>query len=145
VTDPAVTRRGALTGVAVGGLSLPLLAACGIGASGGAAGSPHGSPGDVLVATADVPVGGGVVVPDHDVVVTRPDKATFEGFSATCTHQGCLLSGVAGGTINCGCHGSQFAITDGANVAGPSGSPAGSIPPLPRVAVRVEGKNIVWA
>ncbi|HEY3530630.1 MAG TPA: Rieske (2Fe-2S) protein [Nocardioides sp.] len=145
MTDPALTRRRALSGAAVGGLGLPLLTACGGGAAGEEAGSPHGSPGDVLVATADVPVGGGVVLPDHDVVVTRPDQGTFEGFSAACTHQGCLLADVAGGTINCGCHGSQFAITDGANVAGPSGSPAGSIPPLPRVAVKVKGKNVVWA
>jgi nitrite reductase/ring-hydroxylating ferredoxin subunit len=145
VTDPALTRRRALRGAAAGGLGLPLLAACAAGGSGGAAGSSHGSRGDVLVATQDVAVGGGVVLPDHDVVVTRPDQGTFEGFSATCTHQGCLLAGVAGGTINCGCHGSQFAITDGANVAGPSGSPAGSIPSLPRVAVKVKGKNVVRA
>lgn len=142
--EPTASRRGVLAGVAVGGLSLPLLSSC-AGGSGGAAGSPHGSPGDVLVAVDDVPVGGGVVLPDHDVVVTRPDRGTFEGFSAACTHQGCLLSGVADGTINCGCHGSQFAITNGANVAGPSGSPAGSIPPLPKVAVKVRGKNVVWA
>jgi nitrite reductase/ring-hydroxylating ferredoxin subunit len=143
--DPAVTRRSALAGVTVGGLGLPLLSACAGGSGGAAGGSPHGSPGDVLAAISDIPVGGGVVLPDHDVVVTRPDQGTFEGFSATCTHQGCLLSGVAAGTINCGCHGSQFAITNGANLVGPSGSPAGSVPPLPRVAVEVRGKNVVWA
>ena len=75
------------------------------------------------MAAKDVPVGGGVILASQNVVVTRPDKGTFEGFSATCTHQGCTLASVASGTINCGCHGSQFAITDGANVAGPSGSP----------------------
>ena len=33
MTDPALTRRRALAGAAVGGLSLPLLAACGGGGS----------------------------------------------------------------------------------------------------------------
>jgi len=97
----------------------------------------------VLVATADVPVGGGVVLGSQDVVVTQPEKGTFEGFSATCTHSGCTLASVASGTINCGCHGSQFSVTDGSNVAGPSGSAAGSVAPLPRVAIKVKGPNVV--
>jgi Rieske Fe-S protein len=99
----------------------------------------------VLVAAADVPVGGGVVLGDQNVVVTQPQKGMFEGFSATCTHQGCLLAGVASGTINCGCHGSQFSISDGTNVAGPSGSPAGSVAALPRVGVKVKGPNVIKA
>jgi len=134
-----------VTGAAVGGLSLPLLAACG---SGSGAGQPSGGSqgsGGVLVPAAQVPVGGGVVLKDQDVVVTQPTKGTFEGFSAICTHQGCQVSDVASGTINCGCHGSQFAITDGANVTGPSGSAAGSIAPLPKVAVTVRGKDVVQA
>jgi nitrite reductase/ring-hydroxylating ferredoxin subunit len=148
VTDPALSRRRALTGAAAGGLSLPLLAACG-GGSAGAIQDPPSSTGGKgqsapsLVAAADVPVGGGVIIGEQNVVVTQPTKGTFEGFSATCTHQGCILASVAGGTINCGCHGSQFSITDGSNVAGPSGSPAGSVAALPRVAVKARGANIV--
>jgi len=98
---------------------------------------------DALVATADVPVGGGVILADQNVVVTQPAKGTFEGFTATCTHQGCPLTSVASGTINCTCHGSQFSITDGSNVTGPSGSPAGSVAPLAKVAVKVQGSNVV--
>ena len=143
--DPALTRRQALSGVAVGGLSLPLLAACG-GSSGGAGGGGGGNTGSgVLVAAKDVPVGGGVILAAQNVVVTRPDQGTFEGFSATCTHQGCTLANVAAGTINCGCHGSQFSITNGANVTGPLGSAAGSVPALPRVPVKVKGANVVRA
>lgn len=149
MTDPAITRRRALTGAAVGGLTLPLLTACG-GSSGGAADSSatggsgnQGGSSESLVATKDVPVGGGVILAEQNVVVTRPDKGTFEGFSATCTHQGCILASVAGGTINCGCHGSQFAITTGANVAGPNGSPAGSVAALPKVAIKVKGADVV--
>lgn len=154
MSDPALTRRRAL-GAAVGGLSLPLLAACGGGGGGGGggaaqdpgAGSSHGngSASAVLVPARNVPVGGGVILADENVVVTQPKKGTFEGFSATCTHQGCLLANVAGGTINCGCHGSQFSITDGSNVAGPLGSPAGSVAALPRVAVKVHGPDVVMS
>jgi nitrite reductase/ring-hydroxylating ferredoxin subunit len=158
VTDPALTRRRALAGVAVGGLSLPILAACG-GGSGATAGGPSSSAttggkagtnggsrepaAASLVATKDVPVGGGVILASQNVVVTQPQKGTFEGFSATCTHQGCILASVAGGTINCGCHGSQFSIADGSNVAGPSGSPAGSVAALPKVKVLVQGADVV--
>jgi nitrite reductase/ring-hydroxylating ferredoxin subunit len=134
-----------LAGAAVGGLSLPVLAACG-GSSGNGAGGGGGSQrSGVLVATKDVPVGGGVILADQNVVVTRPDQGTFEGFSATCTHQGCTLANVAAGTINCGCHGSQFSITNGANVTGPLGSAAGSVPALPRVPIKVKGPNVLRA
>ncbi len=67
-----------------------------------------------------------MILTDQNIVVTQPTKGTFEGFSATCTHQGCQLASVAAGTINCACHGSQFSIKDGSNVTGPLGSPAGS-------------------
>ncbi len=156
MTDPLFSRRRVLTGATVGGLALPLLTACGGGGSStGSAGDPaattggdggHQQPGSgaqPLVATRDVAVGGGVVLASQDVVVTQPTKGTFEGFSATCTHEGCILANVASGTINCGCHGSQFSITDGSNVAGPNGTPAGSVAALPRRPVKVKGSNIV--
>jgi Rieske Fe-S protein len=140
----------------VGGLSLPLLAACGGGGSSSTPSAGATSPGAAdsqggdgsskpaaLVATSQVPVGGGVILRDQNVVVTQPSQGTFEGFDATCTHQGCQVTTVASGTINCGCHGSQFSITDGSNVTGPSGAPAGSIAPLGKVQVKVQGGNIV--
>src|SRR6185436_16511102 len=146
---------------ALGGLALPVLAACGGGDSstpatatnpdppGGATNDPSGggnsATADALVATAQVPVGGGVILADQNVVVTQPTKGTFEGFSATCTHQGCLLSTVSSGTINCGCHGSQFSIANGDNVAGPSGEPPGAVAALPKIAVKVKGNDIVKA
>jgi nitrite reductase/ring-hydroxylating ferredoxin subunit len=145
----------------VGGLSLPLLAACGGGSSSTPAAQPAGpsagqsgggqsggssdgsSNATLLTAASGVPVGGGVILGLQNVVVTQPTKGRFEGFSATCTHQGCILATVSSGTINCACHGSQFSITDGSNVTGPLGSPAGSVAPLPKVAVKLQGKDIV--
>jgi Rieske Fe-S protein len=150
VSDPALSRRRALTGAAVGGLSLPLLAACGgrsssaPGATQGGSTSSGGSSNAALLTTASaVPVGGGVILGQQNVVVTQPTKGQFQGFSATCTHQGCILATVSAGTINCGCHGSQFSITDGSNVAGPLGSPAGSVAPLPKVPVKLQGNDVV--
>jgi nitrite reductase/ring-hydroxylating ferredoxin subunit len=162
LSQSELSRRRLVQGVAVGGLSLPLLAACGSGGGSTTApttqdpSTPSGSNGGKstksaapaatsLVATADVPMGGGVILASHNVVVTQPSKGSFEGFSATCTHQGCTLATVADGTINCGCHGSQFSIKDGSNVTGPSGSPAGSVAPLPRVSVKAQGTDIVEA
>ena len=154
MSDPVISRRRALSGAAVGGLSLPLLAACGGpsdgGATGGGATQGGGTGGSApstqiqtLLATKDVPVGGGVILGDQNVVITQPTKGTFRGFSATCTHQGCILASVAGGTINCGCHGSQFSISTGANVTGPMGEPAGSVAALPKVGITVKGPNVV--
>jgi Rieske Fe-S protein len=40
-----------------------------------------------------------------------------------CTHTGCTVSAVGGGTINCPCHGSRYSITDGSVVAPPAPAP----------------------
>ena len=82
----------------------------------------------VLARTADIPLGGGVIFTDAKVVVTQPATGAFKAFSAICTHVGCLCNQVADGTIDCPCHGSKFAITDGAVVAGPA---ATALPPAP--------------
>ncbi|MGA8248187.1 MAG: Rieske (2Fe-2S) protein [Nocardioides sp.] len=139
--DSALSRRRALTGVAVGGLTLPLLAACG-GGSSSAAQRPHSGSTD-LVPKAQVPVGGGVILRAQNIVVTQPARGTFVGFDATCTHQGCQVASVSAGTINCACHGSQFSIKDGSNVVGPSGTPGGTVAALGRVPIKVEGAEIV--
>jgi nitrite reductase/ring-hydroxylating ferredoxin subunit len=103
---------------------------------GGAAG---GGAAAAVAAVADVPVGGGIVIAAQDLVVTQPVAGTFKGFSATCTHQGCTVNEVVDGTINCPCHGSRFAVADGAPTAGPADAP------LPEKAVAVQGASVVLA
>lgn len=74
----------------------------------------------ISVKTAEVPVGGGVVLKDPKVVVTQPQPGEFKAFTAVCTHKGCLVSTVADGTIDCPCHGSRYSDVDGSVVKGPA-------------------------
>ncbi len=158
MTGP-LSRRRALSGAATLGVSVPLLAACGDDGSQEAAdpsdptsSAPSSSapPADEesttstgapaaagLVATSEVPVGGGVVVKEAEVVVTQPTAGEFKAYTAICTHQGCLVSSVDGGKIICACHSSSFEITDGAVAGGPASAPLAEVP------VTVEGDQVV--
>jgi nitrite reductase/ring-hydroxylating ferredoxin subunit len=150
-------RRRLLCGAALLGVGVPVLAACGSDGpsatgdpastgSGGASGSPAGSgkgsgggagAGGELVATADVPVGGGVVLDGQKIVVTQPSQGEFKAFTAICTHQGCLVGGVADNTITCPCHGSQYSAEDGSVITGPATRP------LTAVDVTVKSGSVV--
>jgi Rieske Fe-S protein len=94
---------------------------------------------DELASTSDIPVSGGAVFADDDVVVTQPTAGEFKAFSATCTHQGCKVNAVTGGQIVCPCHGSKFAVADGSVTSGPAKKP------LPAKSVTVDGDSIVLA
>ncbi len=74
----------------------------------------------IACTTGDVPVGGGRVFTDARVIVTQPTPGEYRGYGVVCTHDGCLLDSVSDGTINCPCHGSRYAITDGSVVRGPA-------------------------
>jgi len=118
-------------------------AAAGTGAASGGASAAGGTgaasapPANLLTTTAQVPVGGGKIIDGPNVVVTQPVAGTFKGFSAVCTHQGCIVSTIANGTIDCPCHGSKFSIKDGSVVNGPAPSP------LPPVTITVQGTSIL--
>lgn len=102
-----------------------------------------GPGGEILATTSDVEVGGGVILGDRGVVVTQPNSGDFKGFSSTCTHQGCTLSSVSDGTINCACHGSKFSIEDGSVVQAASGLTPDAQAPLPEVSISVDGDSIL--
>jgi nitrite reductase/ring-hydroxylating ferredoxin subunit len=95
-----------------------------------------GSPGQELATTADIPVGGGKIFKDEQVVVTQPKEGDFKAFTSISTHQQCPVANVKDGTINCTCHGSKFNITDG-SVANP---PAPR--PLAEKKITVTGNSI---
>ncbi len=101
------------------------------------------SGGEVLTATSEVEVGGGVILGESGVVVTQPSSGEFKGFSSTCTHQGCTVSSVSDGTINCACHGSKFSIEDGSVVQAASGLTPDAQAPLPEVPISVDGDSIL--
>ena len=126
------SRRTLVTGIAAGGLALPLLAACGSGGGGdgtgssdtsgdpGGGGSSAGGTSGALTATTAIPVGGGKIFDKQKVVVTQPDQGEFKAFSAVCTHMGCLVTQVSDGLIHCPCHGSEYSIADGSVKGGPA-------------------------
>ena len=138
-------RRRALTIAASVGISPAVLAACGgdenatdtpdDGAldTGHTATTPEPGP---LTSAADVPVGGGVIFPDKQVVVTQPVEGEFKCFTAVCTHQGCIVSSVQAGGIRCECHGSAFSIEDGTAVNPPATNPLTEVP------ITVDGDEI---
>jgi Rieske Fe-S protein len=163
---PVPTRRTVLRGAAVAGvavLSGTGLAACGGDeattaggdSGGGTAASPTapaqtsapasepaggaGGGGGGLAKTADIPVGGGKIFEAEKVVVTQPKAGEFKAFTAVCTHQGCTVATVDGGTINCACHGSKFSVADGSVKGGPAPGP------LAAKQVTVSGDDITVA
>jgi Rieske Fe-S protein len=146
------SRRAVLAG-ACAACAATLAGCARYGTSHGLAGSPAGAPAygaptsagtgsggsasNVLATTSEIPVGGGKVLTAQKIVVTQPQAGTFHAFTAICTHQGCIVNSVSGGTINCPCHGSKYNITNGSVVNGPAPLP------LAAVSIKVEGTSIV--
>lgn len=130
IEQPSLSRQRFLAGVGVGGAAAVLSACATYGAESAddTASSPPSSTGAasepaepaVLAATADVPVGSGIIV--DDTVLTQPVSGDFKGFSNVCTHTGCTLNSVTDKTINCPCHGSKFNL-DGTVAQGPASTP----------------------
>lgn len=90
-----------------------------------------------LVAAADVPVGGGVILSDAEIVITQPSEGEFRGFSSRCTHQGCQVTDVSDGLIRCPCHGSRYFVEDGTVERGPAPEP------LPEIEISQQDGQIV--
>ncbi|MFF1694907.1 Rieske (2Fe-2S) protein [Streptomyces sp. NPDC058257] len=148
---PALSRRSVVAAAGVVSLAAAL-AACGesgnsdnYGSAPDAKKTPDGSKasggaaGAVLAKTSEIPVGGGKIFKEEGVVVTQPTKGEFKAFSNRCTHKQCPVTSVEGGTINCPCHGSKFAISDGSVKSSPAPKP------LPAAQISVDGDSIKLA
>ena len=80
-----------------------------------------------------------MIIADAKVVVTQPKAGDFKAFSSTCTHMSCQVTSISDGRIACPCHGSSYSIVDGSVKGGPAPRP------LPKVAIKVEGDEVVRA
>ena len=164
--QPGISRRRVL-GLTVAGAAGLVTAACGGGGStasgdptSSASGSSPGTGGSTatsgggsasLVATSDVPVGGGVFIKNGKIiaspgpqekltaVVTQPTAGNFKAFTTTCTHMNCTVGEIKDGAILCPCHGSTYSIKDGSVTGGPAPKA------LSAIAIKVDGDNITRA
>jgi Rieske Fe-S protein len=93
--------------------------------------------GQTITDAVNVPKSGGVVIPEAGLVIVRDGDSGLRGFSAVCTHAGCIISDVIDGIIICPCHGSRFDAKTGAALSGPARTP------LTPVAIKFDGKKVV--
>jgi nitrite reductase/ring-hydroxylating ferredoxin subunit len=159
-TCACLSRRHALAGAVTVGVGVPFLAACGSdeASTGSSASTPSSTPSSDsstsagapatseggaaasgLASTSDIPVGGGKIFADEEVVIVQPTEGEFLGWSTTCTHQGCAVGSVEDGSIVCPCHNSLFSIEDGSPTSGPASAP------LEEIALTVTGDQISLA
>jgi Rieske Fe-S protein len=142
MSEPALSRRSVLRGTlvtvigAVAGYGAARNSAAARAKRGTTAANAYGAATDQggrLLAPVDkVPQGGGLVLSDPAIVLTRTASGDLHAFSAVCTHQGCNVDRVADGKIDCPCHGSQFDADTGKAVTGPASSPLTAIPVVVR-------------
>jgi Rieske Fe-S protein len=146
------TRRAVIFGAGGAGLAVALTACAGTStnsagaapaATDAAAKAPQdaaaGGAGAAFAKAADIPVGGGKIFENQQVVITQPSAGEFKAFTTVCTHQGCAVDAIANGTIDCPCHGSRFSVKDGSVVNGPATTP------LPPKQIKVSGGDISLA
>jgi Rieske Fe-S protein len=117
---PGGTPAANVSGSAAGAQTTPSSVDDPFGAFPGSGGAGDG-PANALVATKDVPVGGGLLVQSSKLVV-QPKAGTFKAFSAICPHQGVTVNPPATGSdiMQCPGHNSQFKTADGGLVRGPA-------------------------
>ncbi|MGI9156451.1 MAG: Rieske (2Fe-2S) protein [Marmoricola sp.] len=136
------SRRIVFNGLAALGVAAAL---AGCGSNTGGAGNDSGASatlpkaGTKLASTSEIPVNGGLILPDQKVVITQPAAGQFKAFTAVCTHQGFLVTSVDGSRITCSHHGSEYSSTTGAVEQGPA--PAA----LSAIMVTVRGGSVLAA
>jgi nitrite reductase/ring-hydroxylating ferredoxin subunit len=137
MANEQIGRRGMLVGA--GCAALAMLGGCSIVSTRKPEATRSPQIGDVLVSTAEVPVGGGVLVPGS-VLVLQLTEGDFTAFSATCPHQYFLVRPPdSDGIMTCTGHQSKFRAVDGARVDGPATHD------LTPIKVKVSGTEVVRA
>ena len=142
-----VNRRTALTGIVATSAAFTL-AACASeaqpvptvspSATGDETSAPPASE-QLLGKASEVIVGSGMKYKISDaltILVTRPALETFRAFNATCTHAGCIVTGVREEQIVCGCHGARFDTDSGKPQSGPARSALG------KITIEVRGEDL---
>jgi Rieske Fe-S protein len=134
----AVTRRAILV-TSVAGVAGFSLAACATEPqlaettppSGTVDQTPEAALGEVMLGmTNAVMVGSGakfMIDNALTILVTQPIAGVFKAFNASCTHAGCIVSGVQDNQIACACHGARFDVETGGVLAGPARQALGKI------------------
>jgi Rieske Fe-S protein len=94
-----------------------------------------------LAALADVPDGGGLIVdnPGGGKILLARTGDEVKAYNAACTHMGTIVNAPQNGVAVCPNHGSEFSTEDGSVEKGPATQP------LPTVAVKVDGDQVVLA
>jgi Rieske Fe-S protein len=132
-TDVGLASRRVLLAGAAGVGAVAALAACGGGDSGNSGGNAAPA---VEAKKSDIPEGGGKIFEKEKVVITQPTAGTFKAFTAVCTHQGCLVTSIVNGLIQCPCHGSAYSVADGSVKSGPAPTA------LAEKTVKLNGDNV---
>lgn len=140
MTGPLVQRRIVFSGLGALGVAAAL-AGCGSSSDTAAPTNtkPTAATGTELATTDEVPVGGGIILTDENIVITQPTAGTFVAFSALCTHNNLPVTSVEGGKIECARHGSEYSAETGEVERGPANAA------LAKVNVKVEGTKILAA
>lgn len=98
-----------------------------------------GAGGTELATTAEVPVGGGIILTEERIVITQPTEGDFKAFTAVCTHQQLTVTAVEDGAIRCDNHGSTYDAVTGEVTGGPAPAALAEVP------IEVAGDKILAA
>lgn len=124
VGEVRASRRIVFSGLGALGVAAALAGCAG---SGDDTSDPEVASGAELASTAEIPVGGGIILTDEKLVITQPTEGDFQAFTAVCTHQGLLVTSVEDGTIRCANHGSSYDAASGDATGGPASGPLASV------------------
>ena len=140
-------------GLGLGSVGASVIVGCGGGGSAGSGGTPkasdviEGGPkvgkGQTIAKESEVKPNSAFPFTNTDTgqqsVLVHLEDGKFVAYSAVCTHQACTVA-YKDGQLACPCHGSVFDPSKGATVLnGPANRP------LPEVAIRVEGGEVIRA